>query len=478
MDTAPATCNKTKPLDPDVYAHANDLGSGATAAVHSVLFVDDQVDAALVRLLEADGFRIKVARSGHEALGLALRDSYEAIVLDLHLPDMFGLTVLGRLRAKRISASVIVVTGYYGEDEVERLALRSGALAFKRKPFDYEDVRTILKDIAPNVPEMLRRQPPEDPDDEQNTPIVCGRASERLARWIARVGPSSVPALITGESGVGKELAARALHATSPRRNGPFVPVNCGAIPDGLLESELFGHAKGAYTGAVTDKAGLLEAAHNGTIFLDEIAELPPSMQVRFLRAVEDGDLRRIGETRVRHVDVRIVAATNRPIGDEVRSGRFRSDLYFRLAVATYHIPPLRERRDEIEPLARHWLKRTMRRENSAVMDISSSAASLLRGYHWPGNIRELRNVIEHSVLWATGCELTKEDISGAISALMCSTSQPPRHVVERSFEESMKALEEHHWNRTAAARSLGIDRTTLWRRLKRFGISEDHRNS
>ena len=274
--------------------------------------------------------------------------------------------------------------------------------------------------------------------------------------------------LITGESGVGKELAARALHRASMRRRDRFVPLNCGAIPDGLLESELFGHAKGGFTGAVADKPGLLEVAHEGTVFLDEIAELPASMQVRLLRALENGEIRRVGETRTRHVDARIIAATNRSIHDELQAGRFRQDLYFRLAVATYNIPPLRDRPEEIEPLARYWLKRLAVRQGVPVTDISPAALTILRTYRWPGNVRELRNTLERAIVWTVGPTLTEREISGALSSPVCGTSKTIDQQQD-SAQQSLAALEAHHWNRSAAARSLGIDRTTLWRRLKRL---------
>jgi len=282
-----------------------------------VLYVDDEVDTALLQLLGHEGFHIQIARSGREALDMAIGERYAAVVLDLHLPDMFGLSLLDRLIARKIRVPVLVVTGCYGEEEMEHHALQAGAAAFRRKPLLSDEVAAVLRDM------IARSREPDlavawdgTVDNEAAGFIADSPASRDLARWIARVGPSSVPVLITGESGVGKELAAWALHRASMRRRDRFVPLNCGAIPDGLLESELFGHAKGGFTGAVADKPGLLEVAHGGTVFFDEIAELPASMQVRLLRALENGEIRRVGETRTRHVDARIIAATNRPIWD------------------------------------------------------------------------------------------------------------------------------------------------------------------
>jgi DNA-binding NtrC family response regulator len=427
--------------------------------------------------LEFEGFQIELVLSGQGALDRARANRYDAVVLDLHLPDMFGLTVLDRLDVRNSHAAILVITGCYGEEEMERNALKAGATAFRRKPLFCDDIATVLKSMV--VRRTLTATPhpterglaPEELGLDTDSPSVA-----KLARWIARVGPSSAPVLITGESGVGKELVARRLYRASSRRRTAFVPVNCGAIPDGLMESELFGHTKGAFTGAVADKPGLLEAAHNGTLFLDEVAELPASMQVRFLRALEDGEIRRVGETQTRHVDVRIIAATNRSLATELVSGRFREDLYFRLAVATYHIPPLRERPEDIEPLARYWLKQMATREHMRVSDISPAALSLLRTYHWPGNVRELRNVLQHSIVLAAGPTLTESEIADALSTALSAarkTSDRP----DANVNECLTALEAHHWNHSKAARSLGIDRTTLWRRLKRIAPPQGSRH-
>jgi DNA-binding NtrC family response regulator len=435
-------------------------------AATRILYVDDEIDTALVRLLEIEGFRVEIASTGSGALARAVEHRFDAIILDLHLPDMFGLTVLARLAASRIHSPVLVITGCYGEEEMERQALQAGADAFRRKPLLSDEIAATLRDIIARRGQTVATW--RSAVDDAPGFVAVSPTTRRLADWIARVGPSAVAVLITGESGVGKELAAHAIHHTSSRRGGPFVPVNCGAIPDGLFESELFGHAKGSFTGAVADKLGLLEVAHTGSLFLDEIAELPALMQVRLLRALDDGEIRRVGETRTRHVDARIIAATNRSIQDEIQCGRFRKDLYFRVAVATYHIPPLRERPDEIEPLARYWLKRLSTREGGRGVDISQAGLTLLRGYQWPGNVRELRNVLEHILVWATGPVLTEHDISSALSAVIGGAPTATEHAPE-DIQQSLAALEAHHWNRTAAARSLGIDRTTLWRRLKRL---------
>lgn len=432
-----------------------------------LLYVDDDVDSALVRLLELAGVQVHVAPCAREAVIMAIEQQYDAMMIDLHLPDMFGLSVVRRLRAQRIAAPMLVITGCYVEDEMERAALQAGAAAFRRKPLLYDDVAETLSEIVSRRPESMSALLSNQSLDD--SPITGTAASRRLAQWISRVGPSTVPVFITGESGVGKELAARAVHSASNRRSKKLVTINCGAIPDGLVESELFGHSKGAFTGAVSDKPGLLEIAHGSSVFLDEIAELPLSMQARLLRALEDGEIRRVGETRTRHVDVRIIAATNRVMQEEIQSGRFREDLYFRLAVATYHIPPLRERREEIKPLALHWLRRLSECEGCRVSGISPEGIAALCKYRWPGNVRELRNVLEHSIIWANGPILTEKEICDALAAITHTTAKLTGRQVDVD-DDCLATLKAHHWNRTAAARSLGIDRTTLWRRLKRIG--------
>lgn len=431
-----------------------------------ILFVDDHPDRALVTLLQLDGFVVDLTYFGQEALAAALKRTYDAIILDLHLPDMFGLTVLARLAANTQCSPVIVVTGCYGEDEMERIALKHGASAFLRKPLLYEDIRDLLQSVIRRRSHSAKPQSAKSVLEYEAFGFVVGsEAGDKLVRWISKVGPTSAPVLVTGESGVGKELAARALHRASPRSRGPFIAINCGALPDGLFESELFGHARGAFTGAMKDKAGLMETANGGTFFLDEIADLPLFMQVRLLRALEDAEVRRVGETEARRVDCRIIAATNRSVREEVKGGRFREDLFFRLAVATCHIPPLRERREDIEPLIRFWLRRISEREHIHVPSITPGALSLLQRYSWPGNVRELRNVLHQSIVCSTGDVLTESDIAASLPVgpiAVASTVNPI------DADECLTALQAHQWNRTAAARSLGIDRTTLWRRLKR----------
>ena len=316
------------------------------------------------------------------------------------------------------------------------------------------------------------------PDASETFGIVATSQEMRnVGDWIRRVGPTGFKVLLTGETGTGKELVARALHSAGPRRGARFVSVNCGAIPETLIESELFGHRKGAFTGAVEDKVGLFEIAAGGTLFLDEIGDLPVAMQARLLRYLDDGELRRVGETSERRIDARVIAATNRDLRSEVASDRFRADLYYRLCAAHCHIPPLRNRPEDIDALVDHWLPAVSACAAVPVMGISGAARAVLRAHAWPGNVRELRHVLDRAVVSASRSVLTERDIYEAlemdVTAGTPSPSELPRSGGPLSVGDQrlLSAVEHHHWNRSAAASSLGISRSTLWRALKRLGV-------
>jgi len=395
---------------------------------------------------------------------------------------MYGLSVLDRLTAGGRPVPVLVITGCYGELESERLARQLGAADFIRKPVSYEDLAAALRSIVHDS-KLSVHAPERRSQFTQRPPIPSGTRGEHrirpdfvainpsmqaIVRWVDRVAGTNLPVLLTGETGTGKGLLARALHDRSNRRGQPFVPVNCGAIPENLVESELFGHRRGSFTGAFRDRAGLLEVGHGGTVFLDEIAEMTAPMQVRLLRFLDDGEVRRVGDSRIKRVDVRLVAATNRLLLEEVSRGRFRQDLYFRLAVARCHVPPLRERIEDVEALVADWLPQI----GDRVVGISAGARALLREHPWPGNLRELRNVLEYAVCLATGNLLTEREISPALCRVPSTVSiavTTPRNPDD--LYRALTVLEENHWNHTRAAKELGISRKTLWRRLKRYGL-------
>jgi two-component system, NtrC family, response regulator AtoC len=433
-----------------------------------LLWIDDEVRPgdALVRLLANEGLSVDVAGSGRQGLGMAEAEVYHSILLDLKLPDLFGLTVLERLVARGITAPILVASAYYLEPELEASALRIGAKGFLQKPFcDAADLARVLRQShAPAMPPVRAHRPAPPASDEPLPGIIAVSPPMRaIVKWIHRVAGGGATVLLTGETGTGKELVAGALHRAGARRDGPFVAVNCGAVPEGLIESELFGRRKGTFTGAHDDRIGLFEAAHGGTLFLDEIGDLPLAMQVRLLRCLENGEVRRLGETHTRRVDVRVVAATNRSLPAAIECGQFRADLYYRLAVATCHIPALRERPDDIGPLVTYLLTRMPAMEPGACAVASPEALALLCAHSWPGNIRELRNVLERSVYNASGAVLTAPDVAAALIP-----DTPPAAASSVASAADLAALERHHWNHTRAARSLGISRSTLWRRLRR----------
>lgn len=447
-----------------------------------ILWIDDEVDIAepLLRLLATHGFRVDVTRSAAEGLASARKSAHDAVILDLHLPDMFGLTVLQRLRASGITAPVLVATGHYLEPEMEANAMQAGAAAFRNKPFlDAEDLAAVLRSIiAGSAPSAKDSDPGRATAGSAFGIVAVSPAMRRIVEWIERVGPTNASALITGETGTGKELVARALHQASPRQTAPFVAVNCAAIPESLVETELFGHRKGAFTGAVMDKEGIFEAAHRGTLFLDEIGDLTLPMQASLLRALDTGEVRRVADTRPRRVDVRVIAATNRSLPQDIGESKFRADLFYRIAMAHAELPPLRDRPEDIDPLITHWLPSLSRRWRREVVGVTPGALDILRAHPWPGNVRELQNVLQRSVCFASGQLLSERDVSEALyDAVGDTTARSAGSSIPEDVRRVLAALDEHRWNHSKAARSLGINRSTLWRRLARYGLGKRNKS-
>jgi DNA-binding NtrC family response regulator len=425
--------------------------------------------------LKREGFQVTALASATEALRCLTMEQFHAVVTDLRLSDGDGLQVLSAVKKRAPETEVIVITGHGSVDTAVE-AMKAGAYDYLTKPVDPDDLVLTLNKALERV--RLRRQvahlTQEVAQQAGFANIVAASAEMRdLMTTIHQVARNDATVLIEGESGTGKELIARYIHHTGMRAAGPFVAVNCGALPESLLESELFGHLKGSFTGAVADQKGLFEAADGGTLFLDEISETGPAFQVKLLRILEDGRVRRVGGTNERQVNVRIIASTNRDIARLVHEGRFRQDLYYRLKVVTITLPPLRRRPADITPLAEHFLTLYTNRMGRKHLRLSPEALARLEAYHWPGNVRELGNAIERALIFC------QADVIGPTDLLLEACIAPPEgaHAAAdlslASMEEAhlRRVLEEFRWNQRQAARALGIGYNTLWRKLKHYGI-------
>ena len=456
------------------------------AAAPRILIVDDQaaVRDELAYALRFDGFRTLEVGDGKAALAAIEAGDVHVMLLDIKLPGMDGLQVLDALRAKPTLADlpVIVISGH-GDIETAVLAVKKGAYDYLPKPFDTDrvlvSVRNALRlqELAAENSE-LRRQLVQDA-------AILGKSEpiEALRRLIARVAPTEAQVLITGENGTGKELVARQIHAQSKRGSGPFVALNCAAIPAELLESELFGHERGAFTGAHRARVGHFEAAAHGTLFLDEIGELTPEAQAKLLRALNEKVVTRVGGRDPIAVDVRVLAATNQDLEALVASKAFREDLFYRLHVVRIHVPPLRERRDDVDELAAHFLREACRRNGLSRRQLTSAGLAYLRGLDWAGNVRELKNLIEAAAILAEGEALGPDDFRGARADRSSAeagakaggawfeidTIEAFRTATEREFIR--RKLAENDGNIKRTAERIGLQRSNLYKKMERYGL-------
>jgi DNA-binding NtrC family response regulator len=434
-----------------------------------VLVVDDDPGqrSLLESFLGGQGFEITAAGSGEEALTVLDSAPFAMMISDVRMPGLSGLDLLRQTREKHSTLPVLLVTAYADiRDAVS--AVRDGAVDYLEKPIDLDEllssVRQAVGLVEPaqaRIPDVLHL-----PDDV----IAQSQLTREVFREAALVSPSETRVLITGESGVGKEVVADLIHAWSPRKSGPLVKVNCAAIPETLLESELFGHEKGAFTGASTHRIGRFEEASGGTILLDEVAEMSPALQAKFLRVTQDGTFQRVGSNAERRTDVRILAATNRNLEKEVEGGRFREDLFFRLNVIEVYVPPLRERTEDVLALANLFAARA----SGGNPRFSATAVSLLQTYAWPGNVRELQNAMERATLMARGEVILPEHLPKRIQGARLEPEQDAAQVQGTRMEEIERAailqtLRENDFNRTETARVLGISRRALIYKLRRF---------
>ena len=436
-----------------------------------VLVVDDEENIRLVlkTLLKRHGYDVEVADSGESALAAVDSFGPDVILTDVRMPKMGGLDLLATLKAKQNPATVIVMSAY-GSVDLALEAMKAGAYDYVGKPFKPDEIVLALRKAEER--ETLRRENralKEQIQKESQFESILAKSAPMtdIFRTISKIADFKTTVLIQGESGVGKELVARALHARGVRKNQPFVPINCGAIPENLLESELFGHVRGAFTGAVASKQGKFHQASNGTLFLDEIGEMPTPLQVKILRALQEKVVVRVGDTRPETCDIRVLAATNRDLEAEIAAGRFREDLYYRLNVVNVHLPPLRERGDDILVIARYLLTRYAAEYRSSVKGFSPNAAIAMKKHRWPGNIRELENRLKKAIVLADKALLGPEDMDlgeGVLPPIL--PLQEAKEKFQRDYINEILAL--NNGNRTKTARDLGVDPRTVFRHLEK----------
>lgn len=443
-----------------------------------ILVIDD--DTSLRRVLEynlqEEGYDVQAASSGEEGLFLFTKNEPDLVITDMKMPGMDGLTVLKTIKERSPEKVVIIITAF-GTVDVAVEAMKSGAFDYITKPFNRDELKlTVKKGVQFSVLSEENRRLKLELSDKTDFRTIIGASSEmeKVFQVISKVADTEAAVLITGESGTGKELVARSIHNSSSRRSAPFVAINCAAIPRELLESELFGHVKGSFTGAIKDKAGKFQLADGGTLFLDEVGDLPVELQPKLLRALQEKEVEPVGGARAQKLDVRIVSATNLDIDRAMAEGRFREDLYYRLSVIPLHLPPLRQRRQDIPLLIKYFCSK----HGSESVTFGKDALETLLNYSWPGNVRELENSIERVLIMRNGDHIGADDLpdkfrenrgQGSVVIRLPDEGYPLEQL-ER--EVVVEALEKSGWNQAAAARFLRIPRHTLIYRLEKYGIA------
>ncbi len=452
-----------------------------------ILIIDDELHLrnVLSIMLESAGYEVREASSGEEGLEAVSGEEFDAVLCDVRMPGLDGMGVLAELRKNRPALPVIMITAFASvESAVE--AMKAGASNYISKPFNEDQILIVIEKALEQyrIAAENRRLKKELWDKYDFSSIIT--ASPKMAKIleiVAKVAETKSTILIQGESGTGKELLAKAVHYNSPRRDEPFIAVNCGAIPQALIESELFGHVKGAFTGADKDKQGLIEASHGGTLFLDEVGDLSSDMQVKMLRVLQEEEVRPVGSTRIRKVNLRLLAATNKDLESLAGSDAFREDLFYRLAVIRLTIPPLRERPEDVPLLANHFIREMARKHNRPRRKITEQALNHLSLLDWPGNVRQLQNVMEQALLLSDGPVIDREylpPLSGGggrgfgvsvprgVIDLKSALAQVTEEVERRVIAQALKALNQ---NRTKAAQALGVSRRTLLNKIKAYGL-------
>lgn len=445
-----------------------------------ILVVDDEEDILniLKFLLEKEGYEVDTAPNGEEALKKVERNTYDIVLTDLRMPGIDGMTVLEKTKEIRPSTEVVIMTAYASiESAVE--AIKKGATDYLVKPFINEDLKMRIRRILEHrnlqkEVEILKYQLSQKITGE----VFFGTSPQmqEILKLLEKIIPTKSTVLILGESGTGKGVLAEFIHYNSPRKDKPFISINCSAIPEHLLESELFGYKKGAFTGAVSDKKGLIEMAHGGTLFLDEIGDMPLNLQAKILKFLESGEFIPLGDTVKKQVDVRVIAATNKDLEELIKEGKFREDLYYRLNVIEIKIPPLRERKEDIPALVYFFIDKLSKEHGKKIKGITSEALSCLINYDWPGNVRELKNVIERAIILATEEYLTVNELPERIRGEKWGVTgfKPLKEALEE-FERNiiLNTLRQCAYNKEETAKVLGIDLATLYRKLKKYQIAE-----
>lgn len=449
----------------------------------SILIADDEpgIRESLTIVLKDEGYNCTAVKDGAEAIKAIDKGSYDIVVTDLKMPNANGIEVLEYVLQHSSDTLTIIITAH-ATIETAIQALRKGAADYILKPLDFDEVLIRIESLLEHKKlvqenKYLREQI----DQEYNFNHIIGEspAMKKIYRMVNRVSQANSNVLITGASGTGKELVARAIHFNSDRSKKQFLAINCGAIPENLVESELFGHKKGAFTGANNDKDGVFVAASGGTVFLDEIAEIPLNLQVNLLRVLQEREVKPVGSNQTMTFDTRIISATNKNLEEEVEKGNFRDDLYYRLNVVELSLPPLEDRREDIPLLAHHFLQKYSKELKRNLKGITSEAMSAMMAYQWKGQVRELENVIERAVLLSDNEYLSVEDLPGAIRN---ATGAENYNMDSNKLEEAVQVFEKHHiqsilkrtdGNKSEAARLLGIDPSTLYRKMERLGLSE-----
>ncbi len=449
----------------------------------SILVVDDEpgVRSSISGVLRDEGFDVDAVGTGEECLERANSDAFDVIVLDIWLPGLDGLTTLQRLRERQIDSQVVIISGH-GNIESAVRAIKMGAFDFIEKPLSLEKTVLVVRNALRQRDLEAENRVLRAKVDRQQQYTMVGESAPmlRLREQVALAAPTNGRVLILGDNGTGKELVARTIHQSSRRKSGPFIEVNCAAIPEELIESELFGHVRGAFTGAVADKPGRFEQANAGTIFLDEIADMSLKTQAKVLRVLQEQVMERVGGTQRIKVDVRVLAATNKDLLEEIRAGRFREDLYFRLNVVPIVVPSLRDRQDDIAPLADHFMALLATEYGRRPKRLAPEAASRMRQYGWPGNVRELRNVIERLMIMVSGETITAQDLGflgrDGVPDAPAAPSGPARPLSEArdEFEKDyiLQTLSAQQGNMSRTAEVLGVERSNLYKKLRGFGVT------